>query len=55
MTENQSAALTAPLGASAISVYSDISFDCRKVNLYYGSFQALKNIDLRIEKIRLPH
>lgn len=53
MTENQSAALTAPLGASAISVYSDISFDCRKVNLYYGSFQALKNIDLRIEKNKI--
>lgn len=53
MTENQSAALTAPLGASVISVYSDISFDCRKVNLYYGSFQALKNIDLRIEKNKI--
>lgn len=53
MTENQSAALTAPLGASAISVYSDISFDCRKVNLYYGRFQALKNIDLRIEKNKI--
>ncbi len=53
MTENQSAAITAPLGASAISVYSDISFDCRKVNLYYGSFQALKNIDLRIEKNKI--
>lgn len=53
MTENQSAALTAPLGASAISVYSDISFDCRKVNLYYGSFRALKNIDLRIEKNKI--
>lgn len=53
MTENQSAALTAPLGASAISVYSDISFDCRKVNLYYGSFQALKNIDLRIERNKI--
>lgn len=53
MTENQSAALTAPLGASAISVYSDISFDCRKVNLYYGSFQALKNINLRIERNKI--
>lgn len=53
MTENQSAALAAPLGESAISVYSNISFDCRKVNLFYGSFQALKGINLRIEKNKI--
>lgn len=53
MIDNQSAALSAPYGESAVSVYSDISFDCRKVNLFYGSFQALKNIDLRIEKNKI--
>ena len=45
-----SVAVPAPAGSTAISVYNNISFDCKNVNLYYGSFQALKGINLRIEK-----
>ena len=45
-----SVAVPAPAGSPAISVYNNISFDCKNVDLYYGSFQALKGINLRIEK-----
>ena len=45
-----SVAVPAPAEAPAISVYNNISFDCKNVDLYYGSFQALKGINLRIEK-----
>ena len=45
-----SVAVPAPADAPAISVYNNISFDCKNVDLYYGSFQALKGINLRIEK-----
>lgn len=31
-------------------IRSNISFTCNHVNLYYGAFQALKNINLRIER-----
>ena len=44
-----SVAVPAPAGSPAISVYNNISFDCKNVDLYYGSFQALKGINLRIE------
>ena len=45
-----SVAVPAPAGSPAISVYNNISFDCKNVDLYYVSFQALKGINLRIEK-----
>lgn len=45
-----SVAVPAPADAPAISVYNNISFDCKNVDLYYGAFQALKGINLRIEK-----
>ena len=45
-----SVAVPAPADSPAISVYNNISFDCKNVDLYYGSFQALKGINLRIEK-----
>lgn len=45
-----SVAVPAPAGSPAISVYNNISFDCKNVDLYYGAFQALKGINLRIEK-----
>ena len=38
-----SVAVPAPADAPAISVYNNISFDCKNVDLYYGSFQALKD------------
>ena len=50
-----SVAVPAPADAPVISVYNNISFDCKNVDLYYGSFQALKGINLRIEKTRSPH
>lgn len=50
MTNNDSMAVNAQASASAISVYSNIMFDCKDVDLYYGAFQALKKVNLRIEK-----
>ena len=37
----------------AIALHSDISFSCRDVDLYYGSFQALKKSSLNIEKNKI--
>lgn len=47
---NNSVAVPVAAAVPAISVYNNISFDCKHVNLFYGSFQALKDINLRIEK-----
>ncbi len=38
---------------SLISLYSDISMDCKDVSLYYGSHKALKNVNLRIERNKI--
>ena len=50
MIQDNLATITVPAQSPAISIYSDISFSCSDVDLYYGSFQALKKVDLRIEK-----
>ena len=50
MTTNESLALRANQAAAEISVYNNISFSCSHVDLYYGAFQALKDVNLRIEK-----
>lgn len=50
MINNNSMAVQASAGVPAISVYSNIIFDCKGLDLYYGAFQALKKISMRIEK-----
>lgn len=50
MTNNNSMAVQASAQAPSISVYSNIIFDCKGLDLYYGAFQALKKISMRIEK-----
>lgn len=50
MTTNESLALRANQAAAEISVYNNTSFSCSHVDLYYGAFQALKDVNLRIEK-----
>lgn len=50
MMNNTSMAIPAPASESVISLYTDIVFDCRELNLFYGHFQALKDVSLRIEK-----
>ena len=50
MTNNNSMAVQAPASAASLSVYSNIIFDCKGLDLYYGAFQALKKINMRIEK-----
>jgi phosphate transport system ATP-binding protein len=50
MTNNNSMAVQAPAGAASLSVYSNIIFDCKGLDLYYGAFQALKKISMRIER-----
>ena len=50
MTTNEYLALRANQAAAEISVYNNISFSCSHVDLYYGAFQALKDVNLRIEK-----
>lgn len=50
MTTNESLALRANQAAAEISVYNNISFSYSHVDLYYGAFQALKDVNLRIEK-----
>ena len=39
--------------AGSIPIYSNISFSCRAVSLYYGDFQALKNVSFNIERNRI--
>ncbi len=39
--------------AGNIPIYSNISFSCQGVNLFYGNFQALKNISFNIERNRI--
>lgn len=53
MIQDNLATITVPAQSTAISMYSDISFSCNDVDLYYGNFQALKKVDLRIEKNRI--
>lgn len=53
MIHDNLATITIPAQSPAISMYSDISFFCNDVDLYYGNFQALKKVDLRIEKNRI--
>ena len=36
MTNNNSMAVQAPAGAASLSVYSNIIFDCKGLDLYYG-------------------
>lgn len=50
MTNNNSMAVQAPASAASLSVYSNIIFDCKGLDLYYGAFQALKKISMRIER-----
>ena len=45
MTTNESLALRANQAAAEISVYNNISFSCSHVDLYYGAFQALKDVN----------
>ena len=47
MTTNESLALRANQAAAEISVYNNTSFSCSHVDLYYGAFQALKDVNLR--------
>lgn len=53
MMQDNLAVLSGTAAAPALSLYSDISFSCSQVNLYYGSFQALKNVNLRIERNKI--
>lgn len=54
MMQNESAAAVRTEARDiSIAVHSDISFSCRDVDLYYGSFQALKKISLNIEKNKI--
>ena len=50
MMNNTSMAIPAPASESVFSLYTDIVFDCKELNLFSGHFQALKNISLRNEK-----
>lgn len=34
-------------------IRSNLSFTCNHVNLYYGEFQALKDINLKIERNKI--
>lgn len=40
-------------GNPAISMYSDVCISASDLDLYYGDFQALKQINLRIEKNKI--
>lgn len=42
-----------PAQAQASAIASNVSFTCKNVNLFYGQFQALKNINLTMEKNRI--
>lgn len=53
MINDNLATLSVPASAPAISMYSDISFSCTNVDLFYGAFQALKKVNLRIEKNKI--
>ena len=50
MTNNNSMAVQAPASAASLSVYYNNIFDCKGLDLYYGAFQALKKISMRIER-----
>ncbi len=39
--------------AGDAAIYSNISFSCRDVDLFYGEYQALKKVSLNIERNRI--
>ena len=53
MTTSTLAYRSAQTASSDIAIQSNITFNCRDVNLFYGKFQALKHINLRMERNKI--
>lgn len=47
---NDSVLTGAAARAAAMPIHSNLSFTCNHVNLFYGAFQALKDVNLKIER-----